>query len=267
MNSHRREILIGATLVLLAALDSLSAAEVEVQSVPQLSADVIVQKLVAANAQRAQALRAYRGKRVYRLDYKGLFGTHDAELVVEATYAAPDKKDFRILSESGSRLLINRVLLRLLSSESAAQEEQNRKALEITPENYAFSLDQFEHTANGDFYVLNVKPKGKSPYLYRGKIWVDAHDFAVARMEGEPQKNPSIWVTHTHIEYRWANEDGFWLPIRNESVTQVRMGGRGTLVIDYSDYQITGANRVATGQRVGQSQTMPDPSSVTADPH
>jgi hypothetical protein len=267
MISHRSEIPMGITLVLLAALNSLSAAEIEARSAPPLSADVIIQKLVAANAQRAQALRGYRGKRVYRLDYKGLFGTHDAELVVEATYTAPDKKEFRILSESGSRLLINRVLLKLLSSESAAQEEQNRKALEITPENYSFSLDHFEQTSNGDFYVLDVKPKGKSPYLYRGKIWVDAHDFAVARMEGEPQKNPSMWVTHTHIEYRWANEDGFWLPIRNESVTQVRMGGRGVLAIDYSDYQISGVNRVAAGSNPGQSQTMPDPSSVTADPH
>jgi hypothetical protein len=255
------------TLILLAALNGASLATVDLRAPRPLSADAIVQNLMAANAQRAQALRGYRGKRIYRLDYKGLFGTHNAEMVVEATYTAPDKKEFKILSESGSRLLINRVLLRLLSSESQAQEEQSRKALEITPENYNFSLDQIEHTSKGDFYVLNLTPKGKSRYLYRGRIWVDAHDFAVVRMDGEPQKNPSIWVTHTHIEYRWANKDGFWLPIHNESVTQVRMGGKGVLAIDYTDYQITGVNHAAVGQRPGQSQTMPDPASVTADPH
>jgi hypothetical protein len=255
------------TLILLAALNGASLATVDLRSPRPLSADAIVQKLMAANAQRAQALRGYRGKRIYRLDYKGLFGTHDAEMVVEATYIAPDKKEFKILSESGSRLLISRVLLKLLSSESEAQEEQNRKALEITPKNYDFSLDEIEHTLKGDFYVLNVKPKGKSRYLYRGKIWVDAHDFAVVRMDGEPQKNPSIWVTHMHIEYHWGNKEGFWLPIHNESVTQVRMGGRGVLTIDYTDYQITGGNRAAVGQNPRQIQTMPDPSSVTADPH
>ena len=45
------------------------------------------------------------------------------------------------------------------------------------------------------------------------------------------------------------------------------MGGKGVLTIDYSDYQITGVNRASVGQRPGQSQAMPDPSTVTADPH
>lgn len=266
MNSRPCELSIRVGLALLTVLSGVSTADADVRAARPLSADAIIQKLMAANAQRAQALRGYRGKRVYNLQYKGLFGSHDAQMVVEASYSAPDKKDFKILSESGSRLLINRVLLRLLSSESEAQEDQNRKALEINPQNYEFSLDQIEHTAKGDFYVLNVKPKGPSRYLYRGKIWVDAHDFAVARMDGEPQKNPSLWVSHTEIEYQWANKDGFWLPVRNLSVTQVRMGGKATLIIDYSDYQIT-ANRAAVGQRSAQGQNMPDPSAVTADPH
>jgi hypothetical protein len=267
MNSRHCEVLIRVSLVLLAVLNGVSLARVDLRSAHSLSADAIVQKLMIANAERAQALRGYRGKRIYRVDYKGLFGTHDAEMVVEAIYTAPDRKEFKILSERGSRLLINRVLLKLLSSESEAQEEQNRRALEITPENYDFSLDEFEHTSKGDFYILNLTPKGKSRYLYRGKIWVDAHDFAVVRMDGEPQKNPSIWVTHTEIEYHWANKDGFWLPIHNQSVTQVRMGGKGMLTIDYTDYQITGVSRASMGQRPGQGQAMPDPSTVTANPH
>ncbi len=266
MNSRRSEFSIRLTVALVAALVATGTASVETHSAQPLSADAIVQRLMAANAQRAQALRGYRGKRIYRLEYRGLFGSHDAEVVVEATYSAPDKKDFKIVSESGSHLLINRVLLKLLSSESEAQESQNRKALEITPENYEFSLDEIEHTSKGDFYVMNVIPKGKSRYLYRGKIWVDAHSFAVARMAGTPQKNPSMWASHTEIEYRWADKDGFWLPIYNKSVTQVRMGGKAVLTIDYSDYQVT-TNRAAMETRPGQNQSMPDPSTVTADPH
>jgi len=158
-------------------------------------------------------------------------------------------------------------LLRLLSSEEQAQQEANRKALEVNSQNYDFVLDGIEHTPGGDCYVLDVKPKGKSAYLYRGKIWVDAHDFAIARMAGEPQKNPSIWVSHTEVEYRWAPKDGFWLPIRNQSITQVRMGGRANLTIDYSDYEITGARQANAGQRNGSAPSLPDPSTVTVDPH
>jgi hypothetical protein len=185
---------------------------------------------------------------------------------VEAIYTAPDRKDFKVLSQSGSKLLINRVLLKLLSSEQEAQKEQNRQELEINPKNYDFALAGTEHTPGGDFYVLEVSPKGRSKYLYRGKLWVDARDFAAARMQGEPARNPSLWVSHTQIEYRWAKIGGFWLPVHNESVTQVRMGGKAVLTIDYADYQITGAARSAH-QASGENPTLPAPSAVSADPH
>ena len=251
----------------LALLTAVSLAEVNSATPSSLSAAAIVQKLMAANASRSEALRAYRGRRIYHLEYRGLWGSHWAEIQVDATYVAPDKKDFKIISESGSPLLINRVLLRLLGSEQEAQLQQSRKELEITPANYDFSLDQLQHTSAGDFYILNLTPKGKNKYLYRGTIWVDARDFAVVRMSGEPQKNPSLWVSHTQIEYRWAKQDGFWLPIHNQSVTDVRLGGRAFLTIDYSNYQITGVNRLATGRHDDQSQTLPDPAAVTVNPN
>jgi hypothetical protein len=240
-------------------------ADADLHSPPILPADVIVQRLMAANAQRSQALRGYRGKRIYRLQYHGVFGSHEAGMQVEATYTSPNRKDFKVISESGSKVLVNHVLLKLLSSEQEAQEEQNRKELEISPKNYDFSLAGTDHIANEDFYVLAVSPKGKSKYLYRGKLWVDARDFAVARMQGEPASNPSLWVSHTQIEYRWAKVAGFWLPVHNESETDVRMGGKAVLTIDYSDYQVTGVNRATTGS--GDAPTLPDPAAVSGSPH
>jgi hypothetical protein len=251
--------------LLLTVLVSLSFADADRQTPPPLSTDVVVQRLMATNAQRSQTLRGYRGKRVYRLEYHGLFGTHEAGMQVEAVYTAPDRKDFKVISETGSKLLVNRVLLKLLSSEQEAQQEQNRKELEISPKNYNFAMAGTEHTPSGDFYVLEATPKGKSKYLYRGKLWVDATDFAVARMLGEPAKNPSLWVSRTQIEYRWAKVGGFWLPAYNKSETQVRMGGRAVLTIDYSDYQITGVNRAGPCGG-GENSSMPNPSSISADP-
>jgi len=255
-----------ASVFLLTMLATFSRADADVHSPPLLSLDAIVQKLMAANAQRSQALRGYRGTRTYHLEYHGLWGSHEAEMHVEAIYTAPERKDFKVLSQSGSKLLVKRVLLRLLSSEQEAQREQNRRELEISPENYDFALAGTEHTAGGDFYVLQVEPKGKSKYLYRGKLWVDARDFAVARMQGEPARNPSLWVSHTQIEYRWARIAGFWLPVHNESVTQVRMGGKAILTIEYTNYQVTGADR-ANPRGPGENSTLPDPSAVSADPH
>jgi len=234
---------------------------------PALSTDAIVQRLMAANERRAERLRSYQGKRVYKLDYRGWFGGH-AEMVVEATYRAPNEKDFKIISESGSRVLLRQVLARLLDSEREAQQEKLRKALEITPANYQFNLESIEHTPTGDFYVLGVKPRSKSKYVYNGKIWVDARDFAVARMDGSPATNPSMWVKRVEIQYQWQRVDGgFWLPVHNYSETDVRFGGKAVLNISYSDYAITG-NGQGTASNTGEKNpTLPDPSTISVDPH
>lgn len=234
-------------------------------SAPVLSADAIAQNLAAANARRAEALRAYRCKRVYNVEYHGFLGSHQAQIQVEVSYNAPDRKEFTILSQSGSSLLINRVLLKLVESEKEAG--QNRQNTELSPRNYDFGFLGVEHGPNGDLYELSVKPRVNTKFLYQGKIWVDARDFSVAHMEGEPAKNPSLWVSHVKIKYRWGKFGGFWLPVHNESVTQVRMGGKAVLTIDYMDYQVAGLDNKVGASGSDKGSVLPDPSSVTPDQH
>lgn len=254
-----------ASTVLVLALALASSAQ---DGAPQRqpSTDFVVKNLMQANARRAAALRSYQGKRFYRLDYTGLFGGH-AELQVEASYRAPNEKNFRIVSETGSKLLIRQVLLKLLQSEREAQEEKNRKALEISPANYIFNLANTEHTADGDFYVLTVKPKSKSKFVYNGTIWVDAKDFAVTRMEGAPASNPSFWVKNVEVQYQWAKFSGYWLPVSNHSVTNVRWGGKAVLNITYSDYRITAGNEGIPVKSAEKNPVLPDPSNLAVPPH
>ena len=239
-----------------------SCKDIPSQQIPSVQS--IVSRLVAANQLRSQRLRGYRSKRLYHLDYRGFLGTHSAQLEVEVTYTAPDRKDFKVLSQSGSKVMINRVLLKLLDSEKEAFQQKNRVQIELDPRNYNFAFVEVQHLPGGDAYVLSVQPREKSKFLYGGKIWVDAKNFAVTRMEGEPAKNPSFWISHTTIEYAWANIGGFWLPSHNQSITQVRLGGSATLTIDYSDYQITELSR-ATGVGGNDKLVLPDPASVTPD--
>ncbi len=253
--------------LLVAGLSSSCRAREGLSSASAVSADVVIQKMMAANARRSQELKGFTGKRSYRVDYHGFPSGRDAEMQIEATYTAPDKKDFKIISQSGSKLLINHVLLKLLESEKEYLEESNRRASELSPRNYEFSLLGQEHGSDGEFYVLAVNPREKSKFLYKGKIWVDAHDFAVARIQGEPAKNPSFWISHTEINHHYKKVGEFWLPARNESVTQVRLGGKAVLTIDYSDYQITGINQPGAGRSSTNESVLPSPTSVTADPH
>jgi len=87
-------------------------------------------------------------------------------------------------------------------------------------------------------YVLDVEPVAPSKFLYRGKIWVDAAEFALVMIDAEPAKNPSFWISRTRIRQTFARTDGFWLPEMNRSESKVRIGGTAVLTIDYGRYEI-----------------------------
>jgi hypothetical protein len=85
--------------------------------------------------------------------------------------------------------------------------------------------------------VLAVNPKTPSKYVYRGRIWVDATDFAVTRIDAEPAQSPSFWTKENRIHHEYMKVQDFWLPRRNESVSYIRLGGHATLTIEYNNYR------------------------------
>jgi len=205
---------------------------------PSLTAEEIVTRLVQANEQRAHALRGFSGKRVYKLDYQGFPGHQEANMTVMAHYSAPATKSFEIISQSGSKLIQNRVLKRLLESEKDAADIANQSRTALTPDNYKFELLGRKASQYGVCYRLRVEPVRDNKYLYRGEICVNEADFAVESIDAEPAKNPSIWIKKTRIEHRYEKVGEFWLPASNKSVTNVLLGGTATLTIQYIDYKL-----------------------------
>jgi hypothetical protein len=206
-----------------------------------LSADQIARKLQERNAQRATALDQFNGTRVYRMQYRGFFSDRDAEMVVKMTYHAPNTKEFTVVSQSGSKFVIDHVLKKLLEGELEAANEENRRDSALSTDNYDFTSAGYEITPEGAEYVLNLLPKTKNKFLYRGKIWVDAKDFAVVRIEGEPARNPSFWIKKTEVKHRYVKVNDFWLPAENRTESVIRLGGKALLSIEYKDYNITKA--------------------------
>ncbi len=182
-----------------------------------------------------EGLKHYRAIRHYHVEYQGLAGL-DARMEVEIDYDAASGKSFRIVSQSGSKILCEKVLRRAMDSEKEASE--NRETTALTPANYRFQLLGSESLDGHPAYILSVEPLKESKFLYRGKIWVDAMDFAVAKIEAAPAKNPSFWISRTLIQYTSAKTGNFWLPQRSRSETKVRVGGTAVLTIDYGIYQI-----------------------------
>lgn len=224
-----------------------------------LTAQQVVRNMVQMNLRRFQALRAYRGTRVYRVDYRGFPGNRSAEMVVNVKYLSPGNKEFLIQSTSGSALIVNRVLKKLLMAEEEESRPEMERRSALTEENYRFSLIRCETPPSGSMYVLNVEPRRKDKFLYHGQIWVDAKDFAVVRLAADPAQNPSFWIRKVNIFEIYTKVSDFWLPARNHSVTSIRLGGNADLTIDYRDYEITDASRVS-----GLSMPRTDPHTETA---
>jgi hypothetical protein len=219
-----------------------------------LSVNQVVDNLVRKDLERAQALRHYESTRVYRLSYHGFPGDREAEMTVDAAYDSPSTKRFRVISQTGSKLIIDRVFKRLLDSEKeAAKPEMHARTL-LNRDNYDFALVAFESSDNGGQYVLAVSPRTKSKYLYRGKVWVDGSDFAVTRIEAEPAENPSFWTKKSEIRHEYVKVQQFWLPRRNESISYIRLGGRATLTIEYSNYRVTDAHAVENSAMLPTSE-------------
>lgn len=206
--------------------------------VSKLSLSQVLNKLEEHNARRAAELQEFNGKRVYRMQYHGFFKDRDAEMVVKVHFTAPDSKEFTIVSENGSKFVIDHVFKKLLEAEQRATTGDKRHETELCRDNYDFSLAGYEESPQGPLYVLSLQPKGNNKYLYRGKIWVDAKDFAVVRIQGQPNRNPSMWITKTDFAHEYRKVDGFWMPAQNYTETSVRFGGKSTLSIEYQDYKI-----------------------------
>ncbi|MGB8013948.1 MAG: hypothetical protein WCF68_20205 [Terriglobales bacterium] len=245
-------ILISTLIAISAAADS-DLLPPSITTAP-LTVDQVADNLVRKDIERAQALRHYESTRVYHLSYRGFPGDRDADMTVEATFDSPATKNFKVVSQSGSKLIIDRVFKRLLESEKEAAEPEMHARTLLNRNNYEFALVGFESSGNGSQYVLAVAPKAKSKYVYRGKVWVDATDFAVTRIEAEPAQNPSFWTKKSEIRHDYMKVQDFWLPRRNQSVSYIRLGGRATLTIEYSNYRVTDARASGT--------TMPAPPSA-----
>ena len=203
-----------------------------------LGLEQVLTNLEQKNALRAAALEQFEGKRTYRMQYRGFPSDRDAEMVVKVSFRAPNSKEFTVLSQTGSKFVIDHIFKKLLEGEQEALKAENRQDTALTRQNYNFELSGYDTTPEGGQYVLKLLPKTKNKFLYRGKIWVDAKDFAVVRIEGEPGKNPSMWIKKTGIAHRYVKVEGFWLPAENHTESLIRLGGKATLSIEYQDYKI-----------------------------
>lgn len=240
-----------AILLLMVPVSALAATEGE--SLP--SADVVVARMLARNTQRQKELAGYRGMRQYVLQ-NDRFNKH-AEMVVRVEGAPDDTKHFEIVREEGWTGALKHVLHKMLESEEQASAPERRITTRLGPDNYAFSMVRTELADGRVAYVIDVVPRRRDEHLFEGRVWIDAQDFALAKVDGRPAKNPSFWTRSVHFVQSYQKSGPFWFPLSTESVTEARVFGDTSLTINYFDYTPNSSQPSETAIAVPQGAVIP----------
>ncbi len=219
-----------------------------VQSAPDSAAlpgvDEVIAKMVQQDRERRSAFQGYTSVRRYVLENTKYH--KQAYMLVKMTQRRDGSKDLEIMTSSGWNGARKHVFPRLLEAEVEASRSGNLEDTRVTPQNYSFSMLRKEQVDGRKAFVIRVTPKKEKKYLMRGTIWVDAEDFAIMRMEGEPAKNPSFWIKSVQFAHQYEKHGSFWLAAADNSVSDARIFGPTQLRIDYFDYVFNEPSQEAT---------------------
>jgi outer membrane lipoprotein-sorting protein len=219
-----------------AIIASTLLAESSTVAQPTISLQELLRQMDAHDHARAESLKGYTCLRRYSLENHRFH--KKAELNVRMTYTAPGHKIFEVLSEKGAAVLRQRVLRPMLDAEEEAGRDDIRPRTRMVEANYNFKLLGEEPRQGHAAYLLQVTPKTRNKFLIRGKVWVDAKDFGIIRVEASPAQSPSVLIYNTRVIQESICYRDVWLPLFNHSNTDSFLFGHTEVSIDSWDYKM-----------------------------
>jgi hypothetical protein len=235
MDCRRLENLIAVISVLLLIAPGVAATRG--QSPDQTA---IIRQVDAAVAARVDNILSFTDVEHYTV-YRGDDETHPvAEMTVRDTYKKGVGKEYTVLSESGSGIILRFGLKPLIDNEKTINLPGNVEKSWFTSANYEMKLKAggVQRINGRDCYVLAITPKGEAPNLIVGTLWADAKDGSLVQIEGVASKSPSAFAGTTHMMRQYANINGFAMAMHARAESTSLLFGRTVVTIDYSDYHL-----------------------------
>jgi hypothetical protein len=217
-----------------------------------MTGDELFAKLLEHNQIRDAQLRQYRARRTYEVTNDK--GKLYAQVVVRVDYQAPDHKSFHTESEEGSGLVRNMVLKRLIESESDTSSGRAHHDSAIKPANYEFNLLGEQDIGPYHCLVAEATPKRKDKYLFEGRVWIDAQDYAIVRIAGQPAKSFSFWNHPRRLRAPVSENRRLLASCQGRDMVHVRLYGKKILTIDHRDYAINGGTGGSTQDLTAQNR-------------
>lgn len=198
----------------------------------------ILQGIDASVARRDDNIASYTVTEHYAV-YRGQDKQEpSAEMTVKTTYRRDQGKSYAILSQSGSDLIRRQVLERILDSEKVMTQPSNRAGAVLTTANYDMKPIGREALDGRECVELSIRPRHPSPYLFEGKLWVDASTDAIVKLHGVASKSPSFVAGNTEVSRQYSDVDGYPMATHATAVSKSWLLGQTTIQIDYTGYQL-----------------------------
>jgi len=219
------------------------------QPTAEISGNQLLAELARHDQVRNAALLAYTEMRTYQVsDMAGKVRVQESG---QMEYRAPGKLTFVMTSETGSGLVRRLAFNPLIASEIETATGKPFEDSAITPANYTFELLGEQQVGPNRCFVVWATPKRPDKYLFEGKVWIDAEDYAIVRVAGHPAKKLSFWIEQANFVREFQRIDGFWLPQKDKTFVQVKMYGQKVLTIEHQYYAVTaGRNTGESAQNV-----------------
>jgi hypothetical protein len=198
-------------------------------------AEAILGRLVETERWREANLQCYQVTRLCLLTGDRF---QQAEMNQRLLYTYPGRKQIDIISTSGSSFLQKRVFSRVIQAELEASGDEMRNRVKITPCNYEFRYAGPAAAGGRACHTFDIKPRSRNKFLIEGRIWVDAEDAAIIRVEGRPVGAQSFWLRNPRVVLQYEKVGPFWLISSSEHQGEVRLFGSARLIMKYENYVI-----------------------------
>jgi hypothetical protein len=200
-----------------------------------LSPPEILDRMEEAFRVQQQSLESWTSVRVYSAGNNRLKLSVKAR--VQLDYSSPGSKTYQLIEHTGSKLVLDHVIVPALEAERLSAIPETRIRADINRQNYDLKAAGFDVETNS--YLFDATPHSPGRYHFRGRVWVDAETFGVRRVRGAPAVSPSFWVRHSEFTQEYRRYGEFWLPQKIRSNAELRLFGLSTMEIDYGEYRLS----------------------------
>jgi hypothetical protein len=201
----------------------------------------LIRQIDQAELRRESKLTGYTVTEYYTIRNSRI--GNPAEAIIETTYKRGQGKTYKVLSRSGPSLLRNRVLDRLLQEETQMSRGKMREQAIITSSNYDMKLVGKEPVGGILCDVLELTPRRKSPYLLKGRLWVDPAKMMIVKIDGKPPTSASFFSGRPQVVREYKHLEGFALAHHSHAVSSSFIFGQSIVDIEYRDYHLIGSAR------------------------